>query len=258
MTTPIPSPVRALIAEDEAHAANALRRKLAVTWPDLEVVAVAADGDAALDILRRTPVDVAFLDIRMPGSDGMEVAAAMDRPCLVVFVTAYERFAVEAFEQAAVDYLLKPVADDRLERTVARLKERLATPATPGFTDRMAALSDFGRTADGGPLKWIRAPHGAGVRLIPVEDICYFEAREKYTTVWTATHEHLIRTPLKDLEAGLDPTVFWRVHRSFLVNVGYIAAVTSAGLSGLRAEIRRPGGARVPISRSHARRFKAM
>ncbi len=252
------APVRALIAEDEAHAANALRRRLAEAWPELEVVAVAPDGDAALEALRTTPVDIAFLDIRMPGRDGLQVAAAMERPCLVVFVTAFEQFAVDAFERAAVDYLLKPVAPERLRRTVARLKDRLSAPVAPDFTATMETLSNWGRGAGGGPMKWVRAQQGAALRLIPVEDICYFQARDKYTSVWTTTHEFLIRTPLKDLEANLDPNVFWRVHRSYLVNVRHISTITSSGLSTLSAELRRPDGVRVPISRAQARRFRSM
>lgn len=263
MSEPATPVVRALIAEDEAHAANALRRLLAEAWPDLEVVAVAPDGDAALEVLRTTAVDIAFLDIRMPGRDGLEVAAALEQPCHVVFVTAHERFAVEAFEQAAVDYLLKPVTPERLQRTVARLKEKMNAPVAAGFAASMESLSDWGRGperdgAGGGPMRWVRARQGAALRLIPVEDICYFQARDKYTSVWTAAHEFLIRTPLKDLEAQLDPEVFWRVHRSYLVNVGYITAVSSGGLSALRADIRRPGGASVPISRAQARRFRSM
>lgn len=252
------APLRALIAEDEAHAANALRRQLAEAWPELEVVAIAPDGNAALEVLGTMPVDIAFLDIRMPGRDGLQVAAAMERPCLVVFVTAFEQFAVDAFEQAAVDYLLKPVAPDRLRRTIARLKRRLSAPVAPDFATTMETLSNWGRGAVGSPMKWVRVQHGAALRLIPVEDICYFQARDKYTSVWTTTHEFLIRTPLKDLESNLDPEVFWRVHRSYLVNVRYIAAVTSSGLSTLSAEIRRPGGVRVPISRPQARRFRAL
>lgn len=260
MSAPIRAlaPVRALIAEDEAHAANALRRQLAEAWPELEVVAVAPDGEAALETLRATTVDVAFLDIRMPGLDGLQVAAALERPCLVVFVTAYERFAVEAFEQAAVDYLLKPVDPERLRRTVTRLKERLGDPAATDPAASLENLSNWGRGAGDGPMRWVRAQQGAALRVIPVEAICYFQARDKYTSVWTATHEFLIRTPLKDLEARLDAGVFWRVHRSYLVNVGYIARVVPGGLSTLRAEIRRPGGASVPISRAQARRFRAM
>ncbi|KJS39508.1 MAG: hypothetical protein VR70_06845 [Rhodospirillaceae bacterium BRH_c57] len=249
---------RALIADDEAHAANALRRQLAEAWPELEVVAVAEDGDAALEALRTTSVDIAFLDIRMPGRDGLQVAAAMQRPCLVVFVTAYEQFAVDAFERAAVDYLLKPVAPERLRQTIARLKDRLSAPVAPDFATTMQALSNWGKAAGGGPMKWVRAQQGTALRLIPVEDICYFQARDKYTSVWTPTHEFLIRTPLKDLEANLDPGVFWRVHRSYLVNAKYITAVRPNGLSTLSAEIRRPGGVSVPISRAQARRFRSM
>ncbi|MBL8485740.1 MAG: response regulator transcription factor [Rhodocyclaceae bacterium] len=263
--------MKVLIADDEPHLLAHLKARLAAGWPELQVVAEAANGPEALRLAEETNPDVAFLDIRMPGLSGLEVAArlAETRPaCRVVFVTAYEEHAVEAFEQAAVDYLLKPVGDDRLARTVGRL--RAAAPgAGPGGGEGAEAavtlpadvLRELRRLMDGASgkdrLRWIRASVGASVKMIPVEEVCYFQAADKYTAVFTREGEHLIRTPLKDLLAELDPDRFRQVHRGTVVNLAQIASARHDALGRVSLTLRdRPEA--VPVSRTYAHLFRQM
>lgn len=250
--------VKALIAEDEIHVAADLKRRLARLWPELEVVESVTDGLAASEALDRGGIDVAFLDIKMPGRDGLSVAAAMERPCLVVFVTAFDQFAVKAFEQAAVDYIMKPVTDERLERTVARLKEQAAARAWPAparLEQLLAAMEQHNRPRE--RLKWVRASLGGSVRLIPVDEVTHFQARDKYTSVWTDGHEYLIRTPLKELKEQLDPQSFWLVHRSYLVNVAHIALAAVDESGEMHVKLRNYT-TNIPVARSCAKLFKIM
>lgn len=254
---------RALIADDEPLLAEDLRRRLAALWPELEIVAVCHDGSAALERLHADRPDVAFLDIRMPGLTGLEVAARLDYPCLVVFVTAYDQYAVEAFERAAADYVLKPADDARLTTTVARLKRALGEPSGTERTRLAAALAEVlgkvspGNTAMPAPLKWIRASVGDSVRLVPVAEVRYFQAADKYTAVMTASAELLIRTPIKELAEQLDPETFWQVHRGTIVNATFVTAArhdeSGRVLLGLRD---RPET--VTVSRSYAHLFRQM
>lgn len=198
--------MKAIIADDEKHLADDLQRRLARLWPALEIVAVVQDGVSAEAALRERQPDIAFLDIRMPGKSGMEVAKAAPTACRVVFVTAYDNHAVQAFEHAAVDYLLKPINDSRLARCIERLQQ-IAPPVQPPE-----------------PLRWLRAQVGQTLRLVAIEDVCYFQSADKYTTVLTREAEFLLRTPLKDLIPQLDPHAFWQIHRGTVVNVREIAA----------------------------------
>jgi DNA-binding LytR/AlgR family response regulator len=255
---------RALIADDEPHLAQYLRERLAVAWPELEIAGIAADGPEALRLIEEHDPDVLFLDIRMPGLTGLEVARRAASGVHVVFVTAYDQYAVDAFERAAVDYILKPVTDERLGETVRRVRERVRSPAPP--EGLAAALEALGRVlpslaaaSPGAPerLAWIRAAIGNQVRLIAVEEICYFQANDKYTSVFTREGEALIRTSLKELSEQLDPARFWQIHRSTIVNLTHVAA-TTRDLSG-RTSIRlksRPET--LAVSRAFAHRFRQM
>lgn len=221
---------KCIIAEDEKLLAAALQRELTIAWPDLEVVEVAEDGGAALEAIATHRPEIAFLDIRMPGLTGLEVAAAAadaSPHTLVVFITAYDQYAVDAFERGAVDYLLKPVTPDRLAQTVIRLKSRLADAARhAGRTAQLARdLSERFESAPGEPLTWITASAGRATRLILVEDVIYFRADNKYTLVATAEGDALLTRPIRDLLRQLDPKIFRQIHRSTIVNLRQVASV---------------------------------
>jgi DNA-binding LytR/AlgR family response regulator len=218
----------AIIAEDEATLRGQLVEQLGQLWPELAIVGEAADGVQALRLLDEHRPDVMFLDIQMPGATGLEVARQASGRCHVVFVTAYDQHAVAAFDQGAVDYVLKPVSAARLFTAVSRLKQRLGTPPA-----RLGATLN-GLVGAGAPppaatrqyLRWINASVGQNVKLITVDEISYFQADNKYTRVVTAEGEALIRKPLKELVEELDPNQFWQIHRSTLVNAISIAGVT--------------------------------
>ena len=212
----------AIVAEDEATLRQQLVEQLGQLWPELVIVAEAADGVAALRLLAEHRPDIVFLDIQMPGATGLEVARQVNGRSRVVFVTAYDEHAVAAFEQGAVDYVLKPISAARLFTTVTRLKERLASP--PPRLD--AVLPAIAPTAAKSYLRWINASVGQSLRLITVDEIVYFQADNKYTRVVTADGEALIRKPLKELAEELDPNQFWQIHRSTMVNVASVAGVT--------------------------------
>ena len=262
---------RALIAEDEPLLAAALARELAAAWPELAIVARVGDGLAAEREALALRPDVLFLDIRMPGQSGLDAATALADAwpdCepfpLLVFVTAYDQYAVQAFEAQAVDYVLKPVQPARLRKTVQKLRSALANQAGAA-TDFEATLTQLralvaaqrqpaGASA---PLTVIQAGNGNQIELVPLADVIYFEAADKYVRVLTSGRELLIRTPLKELAARLDPQEFWQVHRGTLVRAASIAA-TVRDESG-RVHLRLHGRPeRVAVSRLHAAQFKAM
>jgi DNA-binding LytR/AlgR family response regulator len=249
---------RALIADDEGHLAEHLRTRLAAAWPDLEVLPLAANGLEALRAIEEEEPQVAFLDIRMPGLTGMDVARRIESRTHVVFVTAYDQYAVEAFDRDAVDYLLKPVTDERLAKCVERLKAKLSEAARPPALDEMLArLARAIPGAGGGRLRWIRALKGEVVQQIAVDDVLYFQAQDKYTCVVTRAGESLIRTPLAELAEQLDPDVFWQVHRGTVVNMNEVAS-TRRDLGG-RVYLKLKGAdAELPVSRAYAQRFKQM
>ncbi|HEX8963099.1 MAG TPA: LytTR family DNA-binding domain-containing protein [Rhodocyclaceae bacterium] len=244
--------MRLVIADDEAPLRDWLARLLAQVAPSAEIVASVGDGDAALAAIESLRPDGALLDIRMPGLTGLEVAARLRAPCRIVFVTAYEEFAVQAFEQAAVDYLLKPVTAERLARALDRLP--LAPP--PGealLQDLLARL----RAEPPRPLRWLRAGEGDAVRLIDVDEVDRFEAADKYTEVHVGARHWLIRTALRELESQLDPDAFWRIHRGTLVRVAAVREVRRDAMGRLWLELRGEGGP-LAVSRSHAHRFRQM
>ncbi len=251
--------VTAIIADDEPRLAEYLKTRLAALWPELVIAGVAANGPGAQALIEAEAPDIAFLDIRMPGLTGLDVARSAGPGVHVVFVTAFDQYAVDAFERAAVDYLLKPVSDERLAQTVSRLKSRMQT-AEP-VPDITAALDAIKRLAPFAPdaerLAWIRASAGEHVRLIAVDDVAYFQANDKYTSVFTAEGEALIRTPLKELADQLDPRRFWQVHRGTIVNVAHIATTTRELTGRVTLAIRgRPE--KVIVSRAFAHLFRQM
>jgi DNA-binding LytR/AlgR family response regulator len=248
--------VRAIIADDEEALRSHLRNKLASLWPGLEIVGEARDGEDALDLIRKERPDVAFLDISMPGMSGIDVAKHATGACLFVFVTAHDEFAVEAFEREAVDYLLKPVTDERLTGTIRRLKERLVAESIPDLSTVLERLSKSLPKAPG-HLQWIKAQHKDGVRLIAVNDIYFFRATDKYTTVRTKDGEFLIRKTLKELENELDPAQFWRVHRAAIVNARLIQKVDRS-IAGTRTIRFIDLQDTLTVSRAYTHLFKQM
>lgn len=289
----------ALIAEDEPLLAQALRAELAAAWPGLDIVASVGDGASAVHEALRLLPQVLFLDIRMPGLDGLGAAAELadawpvdERPMpQLVFITAYDEYAARAFEVAAADYVLKPVQPERLRRSVARLQQALAAqqktlPQPAAALEQTLAqwrqlLSAAGAAATGGPppeaagvgaanggearsdavapLRFIAASDAGGstVRMVPIDEVQYFEAADKYVRVLTAAHEYLIRTPLKQLLPQLDPNTFWQVHRAVVVRSDVIESVTrdEAGKQWLTLRGRPE---KIPVSRLYAHLFRAM
>ena len=249
----------ALIADDEPLLAEDLRRRLAALWPELEIVAICHDGPAALARLEAHKPEIAFLDIRMPGLSGLEVAAQLDYPCQVVFVTAYDQYAVEAFEKAAIDYVLKPADEARLAKTIGRLRRAIRAPSGSERSRLAEALEKVSLrgTAQPAPLKWIRASVGDAERLVPVAEVRYFQAADKYTAVMTAAGELLIRTPIKELAEQLDAESFWQVHRGTIVNARYVSAARHDESGRVLLSLR-DRTETVTVSRSYAHLFRQM
>lgn len=219
--------LKCVVAEDEELLRASLLQLLHEVWPHLEIVAECEDGGTALDAIAAHRPDVAFLDIRMPGLTGLEVAAAAAEASpatQIVFVTAYNQYAIDAFDKGAVDYLLKPIAPDRLAATVKRLQARSARDAG-GLAAIIQQLGIVPQVADKPPLAWITASAGKETKLILVDDVAYFQADNKYTVVMTAQGEALLRTPIRELLGLLDPTVFKQIHRSTIVNLKAIASI---------------------------------
>lgn len=266
----------ALIADDEPLLRDSLQRSLALLWPELRVVAQARNGREAVEMFELHRPDIAFLDVHMPGVNGMEAARQIARQAQVVFVTAFEEYALQAFERGAIDYLVKPVDEARLADTIGRLKERLggrpglgaAHPAAleaviDELSRRMArapalsAPAGGALAADTGPLQWIRASVGSTLKLIPVDEILFLRSDEKYTLVVTAEGEALIRTPIRELIERLDPQRFVQVHRSVVVNLHAISHVTRGPNETADLHLKaRPEV--LPVSRSYLHLFRQM
>lgn len=248
--------VRVLVAEDEPAQRRQLVDLIKACWPEAVLVAECNDGDAAMAALERELPEVLFLDIRMPGASGLEVARAASGRAHVVLTTAYEEYAIRAFEAGAMDYLLKPVTSQRLQATVQRLTERL-TETPP----RIEALLDaLDRRLLGEPreqLKWISASVGDNIRLVAVDDVLFFRACEKYVRVVTADDEALVRMSLKELETRLDPEHFWRIHRSVLVAASAVASVEKNELGQWHARLRRHEEI-LPVNDSARARFRGL
>jgi DNA-binding LytR/AlgR family response regulator len=223
--------VTAIIADDEAPLRQFLRARLAEIWPELIISGEAKNGREAIDLIQQYRPQIAFLDIKMPGLTGMEVADRIAGACQIVFVTAYDAYAVEAFEKEAVDYLLKPVSKERLEKTVIRLKEGLKAGSSVPVEALRRLMSRLSNDEGSHRLRYVRLQYGNSVRLIPVDDVIYFKAQDKYTLVMTREGESLIRKPVKELASELDTEKFWQIHRGTIVNVQYIDHV-SRSLTG--------------------------
>ena len=261
----------AVIADDERLLREQLKARLAAAWPDLEIIDEARDGNEALAKADELRPDVMFLDIRMPGMTGIEAAreilALPDWHGEIVFVTAYDEYAVAAFEQGALDYLLKPVEPERLAQTAQRVKARLATRAVPPVQDDAALDTLMAKLANlqqgisapkpgAQPLRWIQAATGNTTKLIDVKDVLFFKSDEKYTRVQTRDQEAFIRTPIRELLPQLDAQQFWQIHRSAIVNLGAIAAVTRDDTGRQRVHIREHAEV-LEVSRSFAHLFRA-
>ena len=256
----------ALVADDEPLLRRSLTRLLAQAWPELRVVAQARNGREAVERFEALQPDICFLDVHMPGLSGVEAARLIGRRAQLVFVTAFDQYAVQAFEHGALDYLVKPVEPGRLADTVARLQDRLRAaqpaPDTGMLLEQLAAHLQKKVAAAPAPLRWIRASVGQALRMIPVDEIDFLRSDEKYTLIaWRGDMgkpgEALIRTPLKELVAKLDGAHFVQVHRSVVVNLHAISHVTRG--DNETAQIHLKGRAEVlPVSRSYLHHFRQM
>jgi DNA-binding LytR/AlgR family response regulator len=248
----------AIIADDEAALRRYLRERLAKAWPELIICAEAENGDQAVALIEAHSPAIAFLDIRMPGLSGIDVARAVAGRCWVVFVTAYDQYAVEAFEREAVDYLLKPVEQERLESTVRRLQERITSPPSDVKGGLLAEiLTEALAPKQSTFLKWLRVQYRDEVRLLPVEDVIYFKASDKYTLVITDDGEALIRKSIRRLSDELDPEKFWRIHRGTIVNASCVDAVKNS-LTGGGTLCLKGSAQSLSVSRSYMYLFKQM
>jgi DNA-binding LytR/AlgR family response regulator len=257
----------ALIADDEPLLREALRRQLAISWPELDVVAEARNGREAVRLFDEHHPDICFLDVHMPGLSGVDAAIHIGRRAHLVFVTAYDHYAVQAFAHGALDYLLKPVEPARLEQTVSRLRERLQAAGPAINTDRLLRqlTEQLAKLQSGSgkkeTLRWIRAQAGRIVRLIAIDDVDYLRSDAKYTIV--AWHdrgkaaEAIVRTPLKDLLETLDPQQFAQVHRSVVVNLRAISHVTRHDNETAEIHLKNRGDV-LPVSRNYVHLFRQM
>jgi DNA-binding LytR/AlgR family response regulator len=272
-----PATPRAVLADDERLMREQLRSRLAEAWPELQIVAEAKNGAEAVALVDEHRPDVVFLDIRMPGMTGVEAAKQIAQMDVgddgwlpeIVFITAYDQYAVEAFEQGAADYVLKPAERERLKLTVERMQRRLAARQDDGAPAEPSAslqklLHTLSAQGAGGTaprpanhLKWIQATVGQAIQMIPVEDVLFFVSDEKYTRVQTATVEALIRKPIKELVDELDPERFWQIHRSALVAVTAIANV-SRDFRGRQIVAVKGHTQKLEVSRSYSHLFKGM
>jgi DNA-binding LytR/AlgR family response regulator len=267
---------RAVIADDERLMREQLRARLAEVWPELEIVGEAKNGSEAVALVAQHHPDLVFLDIRMPGVTGVEAARQIaqlptaessdgDEWLLpeVVFITAYDQYAVEAFEQGAADYVLKPAERERLQITVERIRKRLATRGTPDESTSTPQLQQLlhklVKAGGAAPqhLKWIQATVGSTIQMIPVDEVLFFISDEKYTRVQTAQIEALIRKPIKELVDELDPEAFWQIHRSTLVNAKAIAGI-ARDLRGRQIVSVKGHPEKLEVSRSYTGLFKGM
>lgn len=257
----------ALLADDEPLLRERLRELLKKLWPELEIVAEAANGNQAAKLIAEHAPDIAFLDIKMPGQTGIEVAQGIETDTRVVFVTAYDEFAVQAFEREAIDYVMKPVNEMRLVQTVGRVKNSLATQENPPEIAALLNLlaqtrpkngsTDISASGKKSPLRWIRASRGDTTYQIAVDEVLFFQSDDKYTVVNTANGEHLIRMALSELIESLDPEHFWQVHRGTVVNINFVASSKRDGDGRVTLNLRgweRP----VAVSRAYSHLFKQM
>ena len=251
-------PVTAIVADDEPHLRDFLVEKLALLWPGLIIVDQCVNGVEAAQAIARLNPSIAFLDIKMPGMSGLEVAQGITTATHVVFVTAFDQYAIAAFENEAVDYLLKPVADERLIATIARLKRVVEqSNAPPDLAAMLAALQRSTHQSTPNYLRWIRASRGTTTFQIPIEDVLFFRSDDKYTVVQTKDAEHLIRSTLTELIAQLDPDLFWQIHRSTVVQATRVKAATKDEMGNMHIQIDGYATSLI-VSRAFQAKFKAM
>ena len=256
----MPPPISAIIADDEPALRQSLKSRLQQAWPGMQIVAEAANGPEALQLIKAHQPDIAFLDIRMPGMTGMEVARQTAHLCHIVFITAYDQFAIEAFEHEAVDYLLKPVDFQRLDRTIRRLQERILRETIDPDPVRavLESLQDrLGAEQPVSYLKWIKVQDRQNIRMVPVEEVCFFQSQDKYTVVRTKDSEFLIRKTIKLLSEELDPEMFWQIHRATIVNAACIDRI-STSLTGSHVLTLKNLPDKLTVSRSYRDRFRSM
>ncbi|MFG6488457.1 LytR/AlgR family response regulator transcription factor [Roseateles sp. BYS78W] len=249
----------ALLIEDEALPRERLREGLAELWPQLQVLAEAEDGERGLALVLELRPDIVFVDIRLPGLDGLQLARRIKGLCHVVFVTAYDAHAITAFDQGAVDYLLKPLATERLRETVQRLQQRLQLPPAEltRWLQQWAPPEVQPATAiPAAPLRWLQASQGDRLHLVMVADVSHFRSDNKYTCAITAEGEFLLRLSLRELLTQLDPEQFWQIHRAVVVNLAQIARV-ERHLGGMDVLLK-DGRTRLQVSQSFQSRFKPM
>jgi len=251
------TPLTAIVADDEALILAAVVRHLEKLWPELAVTGQAKNGMDALDLMEQTSPDIAFLDIRMPGMTGLEVAKKFKGRCRIVFITAYDQYAVQAFESEAVDYILKPVSPDRLAVTIARLRQRCRAqdPAPLEQIQKVIQLIENRDPPD--HLNLITVKTGDELQFIPVARVVFFKAEDKYTIVQTASHEYLIKTPIRELADRLDPDRFRRVHRSAIVNMEKIQAIQRSFTNQMVIRFA-DTDRKIRVSRAYEYLFKAM
>lgn len=256
MQQSVKEPVRIVIAEDELLLRQSFERELRRSWPEAIIVASCADGASAIEAVERLKPDVVFLDIRMPNKSGLEVAKAIGDQVFIVFTTAYDQYAVKAFESDAVDYLLKPIESKRLVETIERLQQRLETQQPQNLESFISQLQgQLAPQAD--TIKWVTASAGDSVRMISVDEILYFQSDQKYTKVVTADSEAVIRMSLKELVSRLDSEQFWKVHRSTIVAASAIHGVRRNELGAWRLSLKNRTE-RLPVSAEFQKRFKAL
>jgi DNA-binding LytR/AlgR family response regulator len=243
----------AIIAEDEPLLRAEIRQTLSALWPTLEICAEVCDGLQAVQALERWAPNVLLLDIQMPGLSGIEVARQASGKAHVVFISAYDAYALEAFEQGALDYIVKPIDMARMQLTVTRLQQRLREPPAD-----LSNLAEMLKAAVGGEpqyLRWLTVPHGGELRVVAVSEILYLRADNKYTTVATRNGTFLLNSSLKDMQSKLDPAVFWQIHRGTLVNVGAIDTIYRSFRGALEVKLK-DRSELLPVSAAHAHLFK--
>ncbi|MGH8050868.1 MAG: LytR/AlgR family response regulator transcription factor [Arenimonas sp.] len=246
-----------LIAEDEQPQRLALLKIVQELMPEAQIVAICEDGLSALEAMQQFQPDLALLDIRMPGLNGLEVARSAATNTQIVFTTAYDEYAVKAFEAGAVDYLLKPIKPERLQQAIDRVRARFQTKAAPDISHIIDALETKLRAAPNKSIKWVTASVGDTVKMFSIDDVLFFQAQDKYIRVATHSDEAIIRTPLKELIASLDPDIFWQVHRSVVVRVSAIDRVRKDELGHYHLSLKNRTET-LPISSAFQSRFRGM
>ncbi|MBC3877138.1 response regulator transcription factor [Undibacterium sp. FT79W] len=248
----------AILADDERLMREQLRSRLEQVWPELQILDEAKNGEEAIQLVEKHQPDLIFLDIRMPIKTGLEAAKEIGNKAHIVFITAYDQYAIQAFDHGAVDYVLKPADVERLSKTVERLKSRLKAHDQPAdMSNMLSQLAKQMGMSKPNYLQWIQASIGQELRLIPVEEILFFQSDEKYTRVQTANYEALIRKPVRDLSEELDPALFWQIHRSTLVNAKAISGVVR-DLRGRHLVQVKGLTEKLEVSRSFVHLFKQM